>query len=57
MNIVNDHYLQDSQVLAEAVDFLKEIIFAPIFKRANLRRKPSNGKRELESVLGKYCGG
>ena len=23
MNIVNDHYLQDSQVLAEAVDFLK----------------------------------
>ena len=56
MNIVNDHYLQDSQVLAEAVDFLKEIIFAPNiqagqFEAETFQREKENLKAYLESIV------
>lgn len=55
MNIVNDHYLQDSQVLAEAVDFWRKL-FLPQYssgpiRGGNLPTGKENLKAYLESIV------
>jgi predicted Zn-dependent peptidase len=55
MQIVNDNYLQDSRVLPDAVDFIKEILFYPnlqgaAFEAQTFTREKENLKAYLESI-------
>lgn len=55
MNLVNDNYLQDSHVLADTVDFIKEILFYPniqgtAFEAGTFSREKENLKAYLESI-------
>lgn len=56
MNVVNDKYLQDEQVVSEAIDFLKEIIFNPNivenhFEEETFNREKENLASYLESIV------
>ncbi|MDA9471223.1 EF-P 5-aminopentanol modification-associated protein YfmF [Enterococcus sp. 5H] len=55
MNLVNDRYLENSHVLADAVDFVKEILFYPNiidgkFEEETFQREKENLNAYYESV-------
>lgn len=55
MNLVNDKYLENSHVLADAVDFVKEILFYPNiingqFEAETFQREKENLKAYYESI-------
>ncbi|MHC5228498.1 EF-P 5-aminopentanol modification-associated protein YfmF [Enterococcus sp. LJL99] len=55
LSIVNDNYLTNSQVLKEAVDFIKEILFKPniiagAFEPKTFEREKENLKAYYESI-------
>lgn len=55
MNLVNDKYLGESHVLADAADFVKEILFYPNiidgkFETETFQREKENLKAYYESI-------